>query len=330
MAISRRAVKASRCEPARRACAAAGVASERGFTLIEVLVAATLLIVSVTATLAMVDRATATTAVSKQRDVANALAQEMIERATGGRYTAARNDLTDVDPGAARPGPADRMRTALDPDGDQLSTAVSPATITSGNLPVNIAQSWSVRRKTAVYTVTYRACTRSDAYQGIEIAGPFDCARTNAPPSGGNDEATSGSCTIGAISPGAVDPANPGQLTVKLQLLDAFGVSACVGAISAPLSNALCTLLGTSPLLDSLKESLLGSNGSISSLLGGLSLGGASVGLCESKLTEAGLSGASESIGTSTRLAVSVAWTDHSGKAHSISQSALIRRGATA
>jgi len=329
MTMSQRAADAARLDPARRQRAGAGLGSEGGFTIIEVLVAATLLIISVLATLSMLDRANATTAVSKQRDVANALAQDMIERATGGRYTSTRNDLTDVDPTAARPGPADRMRAALDPDGDQSSTAVSPATIISGTLPVNIPQTWKVQRKNAVYTVSYQACTRSDAYQGIEIAGPFDCARTYTPPTGGGDEATSGSCTIGAISPGAVDPANPGQLTVKLQLLNAFGVSACVGALSAPLSNALCTLLGTSPLLSSIKNSLLGSNGSISSLLGGLSVGGASVGLCESKLTEVGFASASQGIGTSTRLKVSVAWTDLSGSAHSISQSALIRRGAT-
>ena len=75
-----------------------------GFTIIEVLVAATLLIISVLATLSMIDRPPPTTAVSKQRDVANALAQEMVERATGGRYTSTRNDLTDVDPAVRPPG----------------------------------------------------------------------------------------------------------------------------------------------------------------------------------------------------------------------------------
>lgn len=301
--------------------------------MIEVLVAATLLIVSVLATLTMLDNATATTAVSKQRDVANALAQDMIERATGGRYTSAvaaippRNDLTDVDPAAVRPGPADRMRAALDPDGDQASTTVTPATIISGPLPVNLPQSWSLQRKGTVYTVSYSACTLSDTFRGVQIAGPFDCARSTTDPGGGN-EATSGTCKLGVGPPGDVDPANPGQLTVKFQLLGIVGVSACVGAISEPLSNALCTLLGTSSALGSIKNALLGSNGSLTSLLGGLSLGGASVGLCESSLTEAGLAGAKAGIGTSTRLTVSVAWTDVSGRSHSIDQSSLIRRGA--
>jgi type II secretory pathway pseudopilin PulG len=319
-----------RLRPARRASAGAGAGSERGFTLIEVLVASTLLIVSVLATLSMLDRATQTTAVSKQRDVANGLAQEMIERATGGRYTTTRNDLTDVDPGAAIKGPADRMRAALDPDGDQSSSAITPATITSGTLPVNIPQTWTVKRMGTTYTVTYRACTSSDTYQGVLIMGPFDCARAASdPPPGGGNTATSASCTVGLVSPGTVDPANPGQLTVKLQLLDAFGVSACVGALSAPLSDALCTLLGSSPLLSALKESLLGSNGALSSLLGGLTSSGASVGLCASTLKESGLAGASAGIGTSTRLAVRVAWTDRGGTAQTINQSALLRRGAT-
>lgn len=329
MTMSQRAVDAARLDPARRRRAGAGLASEGGFTIIEVLVAATLLIISVLATLSMLDRANATTAVGKQRDVANALAQDMIERATGGRYTSTRNDLTDVDPAAVGPGPADRLRVALDPDGDGSSTAVTPATIVSGTLPVNIPQTWTVKRKNAVYTVSYQACTRSDAYQGLEIAGPFDCARVYTEPTGGGDEGTSGGCRIGVISPGAVNPANPGQLNVKLQLLNAFGVSACVGALSAPLSNALCTLLGSSPLLDSIKNSLLGSNGSISSLLGGLKIGGASVGLCESKLTEVGFASASQGIATSTRLKVTVAWNDFRGGAHSIGQSALIRRAAS-
>lgn len=305
----------------------AGATGESGFTLVEVLVAATLLIVSVLATLALLDRATETTAVSKQRDVANALAQEMIERATGGRYTNTRNDLTDVDPAAPRPGPADRMRAALDPDSDQESTAVTPATITSGSLPVNLPQSWSLRRKNTLYTVSYRACTRSDAYQGVVIAGPFDCARAGTNPGGGNETTTGEGCSLGVVPPGDVDPADPGELTAKLQVLGVVGISACVGAISSPLADALCTLLGTSPLLDSLKNSLLGTNGALSTLLGGLA--GTSVGLCQSSLSEHGLAGAEDSIGTSTRLAVNVAWTDYSGRAHSIDQSALIRRGAT-
>lgn len=304
------------------------VGDESGFTLVEVLVAATLLIVSVLATLALLDQANRSTAVSKQRDVANALAQEMVERATGGRYTATRNDLTDVHPGAPEPGPADRMRAALDPDDDQEPTAVTPATITAGPLPVNLPQSWSLRRKNTVYTVSYRACTRSDAYQGLEIAGPFDCLRATGTNPGGDNEVTVDTCSLGVVPPAEVDPDDPGQLTAKVQLLGVVGISVCLGAVSEPLSDALCTLLGQSPLLDSIKQSLLGSNGTLSTLLGGLA--GSSVGLCESSLSEQGLAGAQDGIGTSTHLAVTVSWTGLDGRARSIDQSSLIRRAATA
>lgn len=298
---------------------------EAGFTLVEVLVAATLLIVSVLATLALLDRATEATAVSKQRDVANAVAQEMIERATGGRYTATRNDLTDVDPGAALPGPSDRMAAALDPDGDQETTPVTPTTITSGSLPVNIPQSWSLTRKNTVYTVSYRACTRSDAYQGVEIAGPFDCLRPGTNP-GGGDEGESGDCKVGVISPGDVDPDATDPLDVRIQLLGVVGLQVCVGGLSEPLSSALCTLLGTSPLLDLLKQSLLGSAGTVSQLLGGLA--GAAVPLCQSTMSETALGGAVDGIATSTYLAVTVGWRDYVGREHEITQSSLIRRGA--
>jgi hypothetical protein len=194
---------------------------------------------------------------------------------------------------------------------------------------VYVPQTWTLRRKNTQYTVSYRACTLSDAYQGVQILGPFDCTRPTTTIPTGPDGPTAGSCSVGVIPPSAVDPANPGQLTVRFQLINALGVSVCVGALSPNLSNALCTLLGTSPLLGSVTGSLLGSKGALTALLGGLSLGGASLGTCTSSLTEAGLAGANEGIGTSTRLAVKVAWTDVDGHAHAIDQSALIRRGTT-
>jgi Tfp pilus assembly protein PilV len=297
---------------------------ERGFTLVEVLIAATLLVMSVLATLMLLDNATKTTAVSKQRDVANAVAQEMIERATGGRYTPSRNDMTDVDPAAALPGPADRMRLAMDPDGDQSSTAVSPATPTTGTQPVNVAQSWSLKRKNTTYTVSYRACTGSDTYQQVQIAGPFDCNRPASDPSGTEGTSTASGCGLGVVSAGTVDPNNPGQLTVKLQVLGVLGLSGCVGAVSAPLSNALCSLLGTSQVLN---NTLASATGQLTSLLGGLV--GGSVGLCPVSQVDQVAGGAKDAIGTSTRLAVTVAWTDSAGRARSIAQSAVIRRGET-
>lgn len=298
------------------------LSDERGFTVIEVLIAATLLVVSVMATLALLDNATRTTGVSKQRDVANAVAQEMIERATGGRYTTTRNDLTDVDTAAARPGPADRLRAAMDPDGDQASSAITPATATSGTLPVNVPQSWTLRRKNTTYTVSYRACTSSDTYQQVQIAGPFDCDRPATNPSGGDTTTTPTGCGVG-VAPSS--GGGPGDLTVRLQVLGIAGLNACLATAASPLFTAVCDLLGSSVALSSLQSSLLGSSGLLSNMLGGLV--GGSVG-CTSQVEQVGL-GARDGIATSTKLAVAVAWTDLQGRAHSIAQTSLIRRGAT-
>lgn len=301
------------------------MSDEQGFTLIEVIVAATLLIMGVFATLALIDKGTQTTAVSKQRDVANAVAQEMIERATGGRYTSAINDLTDVRPATpASPGPADRLRLAMDPDGDQASSTITPATVTTGTMPaINVPQSWSVRRKGTTYTVSYSACTASDPYQGVVILGPFDCTRTGPDPTNPDDVTppTPAGCSLGVIPAGSVDPANPGELTVKLAVLGITGVSACVAAVSPPLSAALCTLLGSS---DYLSDLLVGTNGLLTDLLGGIA--GSSVGLCSTSQIEQISAGAQEGMASSTRIKVTVAWTDLSGKTSSITRASLIRR----
>lgn len=302
--------------------ASTGPSDERGFTIVEVLIAATLLVISVLATLALLDNATRTTGVTKQKDVANALAQEMIERATGGRYTTTRNDITDVDVASARPGPADRMRAAMDPDGDQSSSAVTPATATSGSLPVNAPQSWTLRRKATTYTVSYRACTASDVYQQVQIAGPFDCSRASTNPTGGNTTTTPSGCSVGAAGSSG---SGPGDLVVNLQVLGIAGLDACMSAASSPLFTAVCNLLGTSVSLSSLQDSLLGAGGLLSNMLGGLV--GGSVG-CTAQVEQVG-GGARNGIATSTRVAITVAWTDMNGKPHAISQSTLIRRGTT-
>jgi Tfp pilus assembly protein PilV len=295
---------------------------EKGFTLVEVLVAATLLVMGVLATLMLIDSANRTTVVSKQRDMANAVAQELIERAAGGRYTQSRNDLTDVDPASSTPGPADRLKAGMDPDGDQSSTAVTPVTKTTGSLPLDVPQSWTLRRKATTYAVSYRACTSSDPYRQIQIAGPFDCDRpTVTPPTGGEQTTTPEGCSLGVVPASSVDPSNPGALTVKLQVLGITGVSACIGAVSAPLSSALCTLLGSSPYLSDL---LIGTNGTLTTLLGGVV--GSSVGVCTASQIEQVSAGAMEGMASSTRVAVTVGWTDFAGQAHSISRTSLIRR----
>lgn len=296
-----------------------------GFTLIEVLVAATLLIAGVFATLALLDTASKATATSKQRDVANAIGQELVERAQGGRYTATQNDMTDIDATSSTPGPADRLRAGMDPDGAFSSTAVTPATVTTGTLPTNVPQSWTLRRQNTTYTVTYRACTTSDTYQQVLVQGPYDCSAPATAPTG--TETTSGACRLGVIPATGVNPANPGQLTVKLQVLGALGLSVCVGALSQQLSDALCSLLGSSAILSSISGTLLGTSGLLTNLLGGVR-SGASLGLCPTGQVDQALAGARAGIASSTRLQVTVGWTDVSGRAQSVAQTAVVRRPA--
>lgn len=305
------------------------LAQDGGFTIVEVLVAATLLVIGALATLALLDNGASATAVSRQRDVANALAQEMVERSTGGRYTPSRNDLTDVDPGAAAriAGPADRLRVTLDPDGTAASTAVAPATVASGSPAVDVPQSWTLTRQNTRYTVSYRSCTTSDTFQGVQILGPYDCSLgTNGTPPTPPTPADPSICTIGAIPPSYVDPANPGMLTVRLAVLGFTGLNVCVGAVSSALADGLCTLLGQSSLLSGLTNNLLGTNGLLTNLLGGLLKTGATAGLCPTSQVEGALTGAKGGIATSTRIAVQVSWTDYGGHARTIQQSSTVRR----
>jgi hypothetical protein len=76
-----------------------------------------------------------------------------------------------------------------------------------------------------------------------------------------------------------------------------------------------------------LNNTLASATGLLTSLLGGLV--GGSVGLCPVSQVDQVAGGAKDAIGTSTRLAVTVAWTDSAGRARSIAQSAVIRRGET-
>lgn len=295
-------------------------ASDGGFTVVEVIVAATLLIMGALATLALLDTSTRATTAGKQRDVANALAQEMIERAQGGRYSATVNDMTDVDPTSSTPGPADRMRAALDAEGDAASTAVAPATVTTGQVPNLTPQTWTLRRKNTVYTVSYRACTLSDAYQQVIIQGPFDCSRTATVPSGGNQTTTPGGCSVGVNSAAQASAGTPSALLLNLQVLNAVRLNLCV---TSSLGTALCTLAGSSPDLLAVKTSLLGNGGLLTGLVGAVGLG-ASVD-CSGRV-EQGLIGPQGGIATSTRLSVTVAWTDERSRPHSLSQTAVVRR----
>ncbi|MDO9407197.1 prepilin-type N-terminal cleavage/methylation domain-containing protein [Patulibacter sp.] len=299
-------------------------ARDGGFTLIEVLVASALLLIGAFATLALLDNGAQATSVSRQSDVGNAIAQELVERSTGGRYTDTRNDLTDVDVGGTAVGPADRLRAAM---GD-ATTAVSPTTPTAPTTPVvaPAAQSWSLRRSGTTYDVSYVACTLSDQISGVQIKGPYDCSPIASSGGGGGGGGggmtTSNGCTV-ATSPVSVGgSAATSALGVSLQLLGYLGLKTCLdlGHVTDALSPAVCSLAAAGALGTPL-ASLVGSNG----LLGSLARVNAGVGNCAA-LTEPDFRGPLAGVATATRMTVSVRWTDRKGRARQIDRTSLVRR----
>jgi prepilin-type N-terminal cleavage/methylation domain-containing protein len=112
-------------------------AANAGYSLVEVLVAITILLVGALGTVSMIDGANATTLVNKQREGATNLAREIAEVARAVEY----NKLTSPEAPAelqARAGLAD----------------MSPAA------------GWQVQRRGTVYTVELTACLFDDAKDG--------------------------------------------------------------------------------------------------------------------------------------------------------------------
>ncbi len=340
-------VRTSHPDRPRRAFRADG-----GFTLVEVLVAATLLVIGALATLALLDNGARATAQSRQRDVANALAQEMVERATGGRNVltvddtgkvTGRNDMTDIDKAAptAVVGPADRLRTAMDRSASQASTAVTPATPTSGVVPLNAAQSWQLVRGGTTFTVSYRACTTSDAYQvtpsqSLTILGPYDCSRSTYDLNGGSggtpiDGSGGGGTTCNLLGvnlstsgtsagSGSTDP-----ISIGIQLLSLVGIDACLGPNLQPLTAGLCQVVGGGGIVSTLLSNVAGASG----LLGQLKVGAVNSSLCDATQIEPGLASAIRLTGTATRIVVGVSWTDRNGKTQTIDRTTVVRRPTT-
>lgn len=307
--------------------------------MIEVLVASALIIVISLGVLLMLDTATSTTAAGKQRDVANAVAQEVTERATAGRYVGptpaqiasstnlqGTNDMVDI---SGSSGPADRIAALMQGAGSTVG-GVSPATPTSG-APAP-PQSWTVTRRGTTYTVTYLACTSSDVVSNVRIDGPADCSnfsgtgctetallrcsyRNGQPP-------PAPSCTLaGSVA----NPTSLPALTVRLNL----GLQLCVGSLlGKALATSLCSAVGNSTGINTLTSQLLGSQSGLTNLLGsGLST---DVSLCPATQIDSALLGPKGTVASSTRVSVNVTWTD-SGRRETrqVSQTSLIRRAST-
>ncbi|MCK9248658.1 MAG: hypothetical protein M0P31_06740 [Solirubrobacteraceae bacterium] len=307
------------------------VGDEGGFTLIEVLVASMLLIVGAFATFALLDRGAQATGSSLQRDRGNALALEVIERATGMRYTRDVNDLVASDAPA-------RLRRAIDPDLSGDSTEIAPVAEPAGHAVQS--SRWTVTRAGTAYTVTYRACTTSDTVRGTVIRGPLDCDR----PSDDGDitqppvqvPATNCSLGLGLLGLGhqtPVDPDDPevdfDDVTVRLQLLGPLvNVELClegvIGGLGLGLVSPLCDLLGPSSL-----QSLLGSSvpSALNGLLGVLT-SGADLGLCRTDDVRHELVDVTAGVAATTHIEASVSWEDpRTGRTETLKQDAAVRRG---
>jgi len=118
------------------------LARDDGFTVVEMMIAALLLVVGVLGSVALVDGANATTLSTRAREGATNLAREVVEDARSVEYA-------DVAPGTIE----QRLRAKPGLDANPSSST------------------WTVERRGFTYTVTATACTVDDAKDG---AGPHD------------------------------------------------------------------------------------------------------------------------------------------------------------
>jgi len=130
--------------------------SQDGISLIEVIVAATVLIIGILGTLVLMDAANATTSKTRAREGGTNLTRELVEGARAVPYA-----------------------------------NVSPASITSqiqsqpGLADAGVGAGWTIRRRSVTYTVTTTVCTMDDARDGggTHSAGGFcsDSVAQNTP-----------------------------------------------------------------------------------------------------------------------------------------------------
>jgi prepilin-type N-terminal cleavage/methylation domain-containing protein len=123
--------------------------SERGFTLIEVMVTMLILVIGIGATLALIDGANARTLATKQREAGNALTREVIEAARSVPYR-------QLNPTSAK-------------------TTVQAIPGLEDTTPLTGA--WTVERRKTVYTVAMSVCSIDDDQDGLgDTTGGTYCA----------------------------------------------------------------------------------------------------------------------------------------------------------
>ncbi len=146
---------------------------QAGFTIIETMVAAVVLLVGLVATLTLVEQASSVTVKTRTREQATNLQRELVEAARSLSY----DQLTPNGVGAAI-----RTRPAL---GD---SSVSGA-------------GWTIRRRNATYTVAVGVCTVDDPGDGIGAheAGTF-CGTAAAPIDANSDGTVDGLASTSATT----------------------------------------------------------------------------------------------------------------------------------
>jgi hypothetical protein len=299
-----------------------------------VLVACTLLVTGLLATLTLLDNGAKATGSTVQRDRGNALAQEIVERATGLRYTRERNDLVASDAAA-------RIAAGLRPTAAAVApTATAPTMLEEPADRFVKRWAWTQRRGGTEYRITFRACTHSDRVQQVVLQGPMDCTRAGSGGSGGaEEEPVPGppGCALklrlvdvdGAAGPAGQAP-RPEDVTVRLQLLGPLlNLDLCtagvldvlnLGSLVAPVCHLLGpgnTLLGNVPkLLNGLLDVLAS---------------GSDIGLCRESDVEHELHDITAGMAASTSVEVEVSWSDpFTGRSETLRQSAVLRRTAQA
>jgi Tfp pilus assembly protein PilV len=226
------------------------VGDESGFTIIEVLVAAVVLVVGLLGVLAMVDQASSATAVSVEREAATNVAREVLEQAHAANYDALLPAST-----------AATLRTAIDPTGARQSAAVN-------------ATRWTIRGRTTTdqasrLTVDVTTCSVLAPSRQIRVipATLTPCtSSTGGGGGGGGGTVTDGSCQAAV----AGDPV----IGVTIRLL--VDLSLCT---SGAVVNIACTALGPTQPLTAVLAGLVGEEGSLQVLTGPLG-GGISTNLC--------------------------------------------------